>query len=276
MDSARVVQTGSPFFDKWFYMRGSAGLERQEFLNKVGLDPTRPYLLYLGSSANIARDESWVVTSILTHLRADEALREMQILIRPHPANNEVYDKVLCEGVSIWPRKKQLPDNPESQLDFVNSVRHAILSLGINTSAMIDALILDQPVVAFVSDVFNATQEEATHFRHMRDGGCLYEVSGAAELSNLVKALRAGEPRDICERRRDFVQTMVRPHGLDKDAGEVSAWCIEQVAEGVKPETVKRSLDRLVKESPWRTRSAMDLSEPEQNRSKERHGVFPQ
>jgi len=249
IDPDRVVQTGSAFFDKWFSMRRATRSERHQFLKKVGLDPARPYLLYLGSSANIARDESWVVANIVRQFRADEALRDMQILIRPHPANNEVYDKVRCEGVSIWPRKKQLPDDPESQLDFVNSVQHAVLSLGINTSGMIDALIQDRPVAAFVSDTFKATQEEAVHFQHMRDAGCFYEVNSAAELPTLLKIITDGEPEDLRERRRDFVRAMVRPHGLDKNAGELSAWCIEKLGEGVKPEAVKALLDRLVSES---------------------------
>ena len=238
----RVVQTGSPFFDKWFSMGDRAAGGRNEFLKKVGLDPARPYLLYLGSSANIARDESWVVTKMMEHFRTDVALREMQILIRPHPANNEVYNKVLREGVSIWPRKKQLPDDPKSQLDFVNSVRHAVLSLGINTSGMIDALIQDRPVGAFVSDTFKATQEEAVHFQHMRDAKCLYEVGSAAEVASLVKTLKDGEARDVCDRRRNFVRAMVRPHGLDQDAGQLSAWCIEKLAQGWKPKTIKASV----------------------------------
>jgi hypothetical protein len=248
IDPARVIQTGAPFFDKWFSMRNQAE-ERSQFLKKVNLDPMRPYLLYLGSSANIARDESWVVAEMAEQFRTDPVLHDMQILVRPHPANNEVYDKVLREGISIWPRKKQLPDDPESQLDFVNSVRHAVLSLGINTSGMIDALIQDQPVGAFVSDTFKATQEEAIHFRHMRDAGCLYEVSSVAELSKLVKTLRDGEPRDLRERRRAFVQAMVRPHGLDKDAGQLSAWCIEKLAQRLKPESVKASVAGFVSES---------------------------
>ena len=110
IDPVRVVQTGSPFFDKWFSLPQQFG-GREEFMKKVGLDPTRPYLLYLGSSSNIARDESWVVAEIAKQFCNDPVLHDMQIFVRPHPANNEVYDKVLREDVAIWPRKKQLPDD---------------------------------------------------------------------------------------------------------------------------------------------------------------------
>jgi hypothetical protein len=248
IDSRRVVQTGSPLFDKWFSMR-QRGAGRHEFMAKVGLDPARPYVLYLGSSSNIARDESWVVAELAEHFGNDPVLHGMQILVRPHPAHNEVYEKVLRENVSMWPRKKQLPDDPESQIDFVDSVRHALLSIGVNTTGMIDALIQDHPVAAFVSNTFKATQEQAVHFQHMRKARCLYEVNSCAEVLCLVKSIREGEPRDLCERRRAFVRAMVRPHGLDQDAGQLSAWCIEKLAEGVKPETVKTLLPHFVRES---------------------------
>ena len=248
IDPVRVVQTGSPFFDKWFSLPQQFG-GREEFMKKVGLDPTRPYLLYLGSSSNIARDESWVVAEIAKQFCNDPVLHDMQILVRPHPANNEVYDKVLREDVAIWPRKKQLPDDPDSQLDFVNSVRHAVLSVGINTSGMIDALIQDQPVAAFISDTFRSTQEEAVHFRHMREAGCLYEVNSAAHLSTVIKSLREGEPESLRGQRRAFVRAMVRPHGLDQNAGQLSAWCIEKLADGIKPEAVKALLAGFVRES---------------------------
>ena len=52
----RIIVTGSPFFDKWF--EDGAGLPgRDEFCRKVGLDPSRRYLAWLGSSKNIAPDE---------------------------------------------------------------------------------------------------------------------------------------------------------------------------------------------------------------------------
>jgi hypothetical protein len=240
LDPDRIVQTGSPFFDKWFAMQ-ELRESREEFMEKVGLDPAGPYLLYLGSSANIARDESWIVAEISKSLR-DTEQEGMQVLVRPHPANNEVYNKVVTEGVSIWPRKRQLPEDPDSQADFINSVRHAVLSVGINTSGMIDALIQDRPVAAFVSEKFKATQEEAVHFQHMQTTGCLYEVHSVTEVLKLAQQIAAGESDAMYRRRRDFVRAMVRPHGLEFDAGRLSAWCIARLGEGMKPDLVKPSL----------------------------------
>ena len=114
---------------------------------------------------------------------------------------------------------------------------------------MIDALIQDQPVAAFISDTFRSTQEEAVHFQHMREAGCLYEVNSAAHLSTVIKSLREGEPESLRGQRRAFVRAMVRPHGLDQNAGQLSAWCIEKLADGIKPEAVKALLAGFVRES---------------------------
>jgi hypothetical protein len=111
---------------------------------------------------------------------------------------------------------------------------------------MIDALIQDRPVAAFVSETFKATQEEAVHFQHMQAAGCLYEVHSVTELLKLTKRVGAGESDVMCRRRRDFVRAMVRPHGLEFDAGALSAWCIARLGEGMKPELVKPSLAAFV------------------------------
>ena len=52
---AAVRVTGAQLFDDWF--ERSPGTTREAFCARVGLDPARPFLLYLCSSLFIARDE---------------------------------------------------------------------------------------------------------------------------------------------------------------------------------------------------------------------------
>ena len=51
----RVLVTGAQLFDRWFTMQPSRS--REEFCRETGLDPARPFLLYVGSSQFIAPDE---------------------------------------------------------------------------------------------------------------------------------------------------------------------------------------------------------------------------
>jgi hypothetical protein len=258
LNPQQVVQIGAPFFDKWFPIRHQGTLNRDVFLARVGLNPQRPYLLYLGSSSSIACDESWVVREIVDMLRAtgDRFLREVQVLIRPHPGSTRVFGNVLGDGIAMWPREKQLPEDLESQRDFLSSVQHAVLSIGINTSAMIDALIQDAPVAAFISDVYRATQVQALHFQYMRNADCLYELESIAQLPRLIKKVEAGEDDAMCKRRRAFVQTMIRPYGMDYSAGDLGTWCVERLGEGMSPTAVKAALARFLDKSQAKERVA--------------------
>jgi hypothetical protein len=51
----QVVVTGAQLFDRWFAARPTRS--REAFCRDVGLDPSRPFVLYLGSSMFIAPDE---------------------------------------------------------------------------------------------------------------------------------------------------------------------------------------------------------------------------
>src|SRR5581483_6437361 len=54
----RVTATGAQLFDTWFERRPSTA--REELVRRMGLDPARPYVLFLGSSpfvTNHSEDE---------------------------------------------------------------------------------------------------------------------------------------------------------------------------------------------------------------------------
>jgi len=58
---------GSPFFDKWFdKVDGTSS--READCRRLGLDPEKKILLYLGSSKNIAKDESWFIEEVVEAL----------------------------------------------------------------------------------------------------------------------------------------------------------------------------------------------------------------
>ncbi len=77
----QIVITGSPFFDKWIDSDRLL-VDRALFFHKVKLNPDQPYVLYLGSSKNIAEDETWQVKELFDCLRAHPAqeVQRLQIL----------------------------------------------------------------------------------------------------------------------------------------------------------------------------------------------------
>jgi hypothetical protein len=227
-----MVVTGAPRFDPWFDRRPSR--TRRELADAAGLDPERPYLLYLCSSAFIAPNELPFVERWLARVQADAELAELGVLIRPHPQNAGTWrdaDVAARPNVAIWPRGGENVDDDTSRNDFYDSLAHSAAVVGINTSALIEAAIVGKNVFTVVDETFAQTQTGTLHFHYLRHehGGFLRE---AATLDEHVDQLRAGieaAATDL-EQTRTFVEAFVRPRGLDRTATSILAEEIEQLA----------------------------------------------
>ncbi len=232
----RIVLTGAPVFDKWFGIEDLL-LSRRDFCRRVGLNPDFPYIVYLGSSKNIARDETWLVAELGDALSKSSLphLKEMQILVRPHPANAEIYQTVTSDKTVVWPKEGSLPDSTATLQDFYNTLKHSVATVGINTSGMIDAIINDIPGIAFVSVRYQETQEQAVHFKHLSQAKALEEVVTIEECLQAISALYNGEDlrRDA---RNDFIRSFIRPFGLETSAGKITALAVDRfVSSGNTP-----------------------------------------
>lgn len=223
---SKIRIAGAPFFDKWFDKGG--GLDsREAFCAQVGFDPGRRILLYLGSSKNIAKNESWFVQEVVKALRAsdDDRLRQMQVLVRPHPANADIYGTLNGPGVRVWPEAGALPETRQGFADMKNSFFHADAAVGINTSGMIDAVLAGLPTFTVRLAKYDQTQSDSKHFKSLEAGGALYLMDDlAAFIATLKGCLDAVDPKEGA--RKAFAQDFARPQGLERPAGDV-------VAEGV-------------------------------------------
>lgn len=230
----RIAVTGSPFFDAWF--DDAVAIEpRDAFCRRVGLDPERPFAVYLGSSKNIARDETWLVREIAAELEG------LQLLVRPHPANAAVYATLEEPDVVVWPKAGRLPDSDAAREEFQSTLAHAVAAVGINTSGMIDAVIADRPCVAVVVERYDATQSEAVHFGHLVEAQTLALAEGPQACAAVLRGLLDGED-PTREARRRFVEAFVRPRGLATPAGERMATAIELAARRVPGPEIEAQL----------------------------------
>ncbi|MBI2828457.1 MAG: hypothetical protein HYX77_04190 [Acidobacteria bacterium] len=216
----RVVMTGAQIFDHWFSWRPSR--TREEFCRTVGLDPSRPIVLYLGSSFFIAPNEADFGIRWLSALRAarDEQVAGANILIRPHPSNAAQWGGLNLE---LWPRTAVWPPPgvdffaPEFKHDFYDSLHFSAAVVGVNTSAQVEAAILGRIVCTVASTDFAHSQAGTLHFQHLVNGG-LVEIARDFDehVAHLGALLRGGLAQ--AERSRAFVESFVRPFGLDQPA----------------------------------------------------------
>jgi hypothetical protein len=227
-----IVITGSPFFDKWI---DSARLQvdRAAFMSKVKLDPDQPYLLYLGSSKNIAVDETWQVKELLDCLRAhpDPAVQRIQILVRPHPSNVEICSAIQDEGIQVWPRGRTMMGTLDFWQDFYNSLKYSIGTVGINTTGMIDAVINDRPSATIMSDRYRLTQMQSMHFCQLLRADVLEISHTVPACVEILRDMLAGIDRKKAERSQ-FIHDFVRPHGPSRPAGYFAAQAIALAAQG--------------------------------------------
>lgn len=230
VDPARVAVTGAQCYDKWFDRKPS--LDREAFLERVGLPAGRPYLLYLCSSPFIAPEEVGFVEEWARAIRnsGDPALQEMSLLVRPHPQNAGQWRDVdfsHLQAVSIYPRLGANPVSEASRNDFFDSICHASAVVGVNTSTMIESGIAGKPVFSIRDERFRDTQDGTLHFHYLVKGGLLHLAESFDQhLHQIKEVLRDGGA--TTERVLQFIKAFVRPAGLDVPSTPIIVDAIER------------------------------------------------
>ena len=234
----RVVATGANAYDHWFAWEPSSS--RAEFCASVGLPSDAPFVLYLGSSPFIAPDEVPFVMRWLAFIRehGDPAMRELGVLIRPHPQNAAQWRDVDVSpfgGVAIHPRSGDDPVTDAAKSLYYDSIHHSSGVVGINTSALIESAIVGRTVYTLALPEVREAQEGTLHFRHLvQAGGGLLEV--AHSLDEHAEQLLRGLTADTgAERNRAFLEEFVRPYGIDTPATPRLVEAIERLAAAGTP-----------------------------------------
>jgi len=227
----RVVVTGAQTFDIWFDRAPSK--PRAEFLARVGLPADRPFLLWVCSSLfRTSPVEEGFVRRWIQMIRASEdpLLRDVSILVRPHPARMLEWAKTPLDSlgpVSLW---GQLPVDTESRNDYFDSMYYSEAVAGLNTSAFIEAAIVGKPVYTVILPEFHESQAGTLHFPYLLNvgGGLLHAAQDMeTHMADLAAALH--DPGAGAERSRRFVEAFVRPHGLANKATDRFVDAIEDL-----------------------------------------------
>ena len=228
----RIVATGAPKLDPYFELRPSLG--REEFCARAGLEPA-PYVLYLGSSDQVAGDETGHVRELAAALRADERTAALRLVVRPHPLNGAVWEGFREQGIAVFPASGQRPDLLPHREDYLHTLTHAAAVIGVNTTAFLEAAIVDRPCLTILGERHRAGQVERGHFHHLLEAGFLETVPDFAGALDALAAILAGEDRRA-EQRRRFVASFIRPRGIDRRAGEVMAEAILETVAAADPD----------------------------------------
>ena len=227
---SRVIVTGAQCFDRWFDRQPSRPLA--EFCSRVGLPAAAPFLLYVGSALfKGSPPEAMFAARWAEAVRQsdDPRLRGVQILVRPHPQrldewrSPEAVAALARAGVAIWGSN---PVDQESRADYFDSLFHAAAVVGLNTSALVEAAIVDRPVFTLLLPEFHENQEGTFHFHHLMTVGDGF-LNLARSLDEHVAQLGAGVAGASVRANRPFVERFIRPRGIGVAATPVFVEALE-------------------------------------------------
>jgi hypothetical protein len=245
----RVIVTGAQCFDQWFDRAWSRN--REDFCRRIGFAGARPFLLYVcsalfrGSPSEAAFVQQWVEQ---IRRSSDARLREIGILVRPHPQRLEEWTADIraalarAGDVVFWGSN---PVDTESRADYFDSMCHAAAVVGLNTSALVEAAIVDRPVFTILAPEFRDNQEGTFHFHHLLDvGDGFLNVSRSLEehVAQLASMLAGGPVRA----NRPFVEQFIRPRGAAVAATPVFTDAVEAIARETSPRRSRADLGQLL------------------------------
>jgi hypothetical protein len=224
--ASKIAITGAPRFDPFF--KASPSATRAELLAELGLGAEHATILYLGSSSFVAPNEPDFVDNWLRALRAstNDALAGANVVVRPHPGTTD------DPAWSTWgPADARVVVTPaivrKRAQDLFDQITASDVVVALNTSAEIEAAIVGRPVLTVSAGDLAPGQEGTVHFGYLllEQGGF---VESASSLDRHFEQLAVAVEQDPhADERRRFLETFVRPGGLDVAAGAVLADAIE-------------------------------------------------
>ncbi|MEQ1757967.1 MAG: hypothetical protein ABL986_06575 [Vicinamibacterales bacterium] len=234
---ARIVVTGAQNFDRWFGRTPSR--DRETFAARVGLPDAGPFVMWVCSALFPGSpSEAEFVMQWVRQIResADPAVRNVSILIRPHPSRAKEWEGIdwaRYGRTALWGGN---PVDEQSRADYFDSLHHSAAVVGLNTSAFIEAGIVGRPVLAILPPEFRTNQEATLHFRYLQTvgGGLLTTSRSLSEHVDQLSQMIVEPPPEVLARQREFVKAFVRPHGLNVSATMVMTKAIEDLAQ-LKP-----------------------------------------
>jgi hypothetical protein len=228
----RVHVTGAQCFDRWFDRPPSR--DREAFCRRAGLPDTGPYILYVcsalfrGSPSEAAFVRDWVRA---IRASSDPALARMHILVRPHPQRLDEWPEKRIDGATLWGSN---PIDEDSRADYFDSLYYSAAVVGLNTSALVEAAIVDRPVYTILLPEFGDNQEGTFHFHYLLTVGNGF-LNVARTLAEHVSQLAALAGGGHSKPNAPFVEKFIRPFGREIAATPRFVAAVEQLAERPVP-----------------------------------------
>ncbi len=224
----RIVITGAPRFDEFFAMRPSTTV-MSSARARASTRRVRSFCTCARRTSSRPTKSTSCATGRGRFARTPRSATAASwcVLIRPTPNRGTASTSTDIPNAAVWKEPPKVQADPA----LYDSLYHCAAVAGLNTSAMIEAGILGKAVHTIQTSEFAGGQEQTLHFHYLlaRNGG-LVEV--AENLQQHCRQLdeAVANPAAGAERSRRFVESFVRPRGLDRPVAPIMVEEIERVA----------------------------------------------
>jgi hypothetical protein len=157
LQAAQIHVTGTPQFD--FHFDPRYWLSREELCARLGIEPTRPYVLYTSGIWNHFFEEHRHVELVIRLLREWPPETRPQLVVRTYAkgtskklrqmATQRIPDVVFPEVA--WDHKLHMPLF-EDLAGYTSLLRHAALGINAASTVSLELLMLDKPVINLYFD----------------------------------------------------------------------------------------------------------------------------
>ena len=162
----RVHITGSPQFDHHF--DPAYRLSREEFFEQIGLDPSRPLVVYTCATPTLIEHEINITQHLADAVRDGKLAKNAQLLVRGHPRGFGSDYPLLHQtypGVAVYPPPTDLPYlSNQHEADVVRlilqdepmhlaTLAYQDVQVNVSGTMIVDSAIVDKPVVAVYYDI---------------------------------------------------------------------------------------------------------------------------
>jgi hypothetical protein len=120
--------------------------------------------------------------------------------------------------------------------------------VGVNTTAMIEAAVVDKPCVTILTERYQATQTGRGHFQHLLKADFLETANGFSESASLIERILVGEDEKAGNRRK-FVLEFVRPCGVDNSVASLFARLVRLAVQHKSAEEINNEISRTLMEA---------------------------
>lgn len=222
----RVVVTGWPQTDVYHRRRSHA--EYAAVLDRLGLDPARPVVLYAGNTPTNQPYEANYVQRLVDWRAGGDAHERCQLLFRPHPRDNAVRERFAAAfdrpGIAV--QEASYTD----LADLATLLQHVAVVVANGGTILLDGVVNDRPSVCITFDAGAPPGERwadlnlgGEHYRELIDSDALYRADDFDGLFAAIERALA-DPGEFAAERARVAREVV---------GEVDGRAVERIVDAI-------------------------------------------